>query len=264
MTPPCTRAIGGPILTGRGIAQKCGATPATPHAVSHAFRTPPGVMHHACKRGGSERNPHDRKDASKLQRARTTHDRSTRMHPQIAKRARDNRRRPMRRPELSLSPTPVHPSARRFQALNLRQPAPLAGRESRCAPPRARRAGRDVERTPARREVGSARNEPGGAAQRRGASGVALRAWGCARFARKPPTGLTNSKTGCATCHAPRTFHTPKVPNSVMSTERDRAPSGAPEALSCGTRAHSGSDTRSPPPRLRQAPLSARTSNLAL
>ena len=221
-------------------------------------------MHHACKRGGSERNPHDRKDASKLQRARTTHNRSTRMHPQIAKRARDNRRRPMRRPELSLSPTPVHPSARRFQALNLRQPAPLAGRESRCAPPRARRAGRDVERTTARREVGSARNEPGGAAQRRGASGVALRAWGCARFARKPPTGLTNSKTGCATCHAPRTFHTPKVPNSVMSTERDRAPSGAPEALSCGTRAHSGSDTRSPPPRLRQAPLSARTSNLAL
>ena len=247
MTPPCTRAIGGPILTGRGIAQKCGATPATPHAVSHAFRTPPGVMHHACKRGGSERNPHDRKDASKLQRARTTHDRSTRMHPQIAKRARDNRRPPMRRPELPLSPTPVHPSARRFQARNRRQPAPLAGRESRCAPPRGRLAGRDAVRTPARREAGPARNEPGGAAQRRGASGVALCAWGCARFARKPPTGLTNSKTGCAPCHAPRTSHAPKVPNSVMSIERDRAPSGAPEALPCGTRAHNGSDKRAPP-----------------
>ena len=56
-TPPCTRAIGVPNLTGQGIAQKCGATPATPHEVSHTFRTPPGVMHHACKRGGSERNP---------------------------------------------------------------------------------------------------------------------------------------------------------------------------------------------------------------
>ena len=181
-------------------------------------------MHHACKRGGSERNPHDRKDASKLQRARTTHNRSTRMHPQIAKRARDNRRPPMRRPELPLSPAPVHPSARRFQARNRRQPAPLAGRESRCAPPRGRLAGRDAVRTPARREAGPARNEPGGAAQRRGASGVALCAWGCARFARKPPTGLTNSKTGCAPCHAPRTSH---APEGAQLGHVDRARSSA-------------------------------------
>eukprot|EP00966_Prymnesium_polylepis_P156054 3605505-Prymnesium_polylepis.1 len=58
--------------------------------------------------------------------------------------------------------------------------------------PRARLAGRDAERTTARRKAGSARNESRGAAQRRDALGVARRAWECAQFARKPPTGLTN------------------------------------------------------------------------
>ena len=71
MTPPCTRAIGVPNLTGRGIAQKCGATPATPHEVSHTFRTPPGVMHHACKPGESERNPQEHTRRNKLGGART-------------------------------------------------------------------------------------------------------------------------------------------------------------------------------------------------
>eukprot|EP00966_Prymnesium_polylepis_P285846 6603102-Prymnesium_polylepis.1 len=61
--------------------------------------------------------------------------------------------------------------------------------------PRARLGGRDAERTPARRKAGSARNESDGAAQRRGALVVARCAWGCARFARKPPTELTNWKT---------------------------------------------------------------------
>eukprot|EP00966_Prymnesium_polylepis_P137159 3169455-Prymnesium_polylepis.1 len=37
----------------------------------------------------------------------------------------------------------------------------------------------------------------GGAESGRFASGVARCAWGCARFARKPPTGLTHSKMGC-------------------------------------------------------------------
>ena len=178
-------------------------------------------MHHACKPGGSERNPHDQKDASKLRRARTTHHRATRMHSETRKRTRDHRAPPTRRPELPLGPAPVHPSPRRVQALNLHQPAPLTRRDVPMCDPRARLAGRDAVRTPARQKAEPARKESDGVAQRRGASGVARCAWGCARFSRKPPMGLTNSKTGCAPCHAPRTFHTPKVPNSVMSTERE-------------------------------------------
>eukprot|EP00966_Prymnesium_polylepis_P312494 7221212-Prymnesium_polylepis.1 len=86
----------------------------------------------------------------------------------------------MRRPEHPLAPASVHPSAQRFQAPNRRQPAPLARRDVPMCARRGRLAGRDAVRTPARRNAGSARNEPDGAAQRRGASDVARCAWGCA------------------------------------------------------------------------------------
>ena len=82
--------------------------------------------------------------------------------------------------------------------------------------------------------------------------GGALRAWRCAPgdvrgLPGNPPRGSQIRKPVAprATRRAPPTR--PKVPNSVMSIERDRAPSGAPEALPCGTRAGSGSDKRAPP-----------------
>ena len=82
--------------------------------------------------------------------------------------------------------------------------------------------------------------------------GGALRAWRCAPgdvrgLPGNPPQGSQIRKRVAprATRRAPPTR--PKVPNSVMSIERDRTPSGAPEALPCGTRAGSGSDKRAPP-----------------
>ena len=177
MTPPCTRAIGVPILTGRGIAQKCGATPATPHAVSHAFRTPPGGMHHACKRGGSERNPQEHMRRNKLGGVRTQAVGDPADDSKTRKRNGDHRRPPTRRPEHPLATALVKLSPRRFRAPNRRQPAPLARRDVPMCAPRGRLAGRDAVRTPARREVGPTRNEPDGAVQRRGASGAARCAW---------------------------------------------------------------------------------------
>ena len=204
-------------------------------------------MHHACKPGGSERNPQHQKDASKLRRARTTHHRATRMHSETRKRTRDHRGPPTRRPELPLGPAPVHPSPRRVQALNLRQPAPLARRDVPMCDPRARLAGRDAVRTPARQKEEPARKESDGAAQRRGASGVARCAWGCARFARKPPTGLTNSKMGCVLTPpglAPIAHLKPRIVSTEISC---RGSPRASDAAACGTHVGHAADQRSSP-----------------
>jgi len=153
MTPPCTRAIGVPNLTGRGISQKCGATPATPHEVSHTFRTPPWGHAPRMQTGGIRAQP-PRAHATK----------------QVGRRSHSSRRRSRRRLQNSQTerrpPTPPHAASRAPTRTSTGPPQRAAVPSPKSPPTRpARPPGRpDVRPSRSARRPGRRAHTPPGLA----------------------------------------------------------------------------------------------------
>ena len=197
-------------------------------------------------------------------RARATHTIDREAHPKIATPTRRKPRSPTRPHAPPLGSPALQATLPRRLEPNLASAPPMSAELEFLSSPSRSVAGRDVERTPARRRAACARNEPGGAAQRWSASGVGRGAWGCARFARKPPTRLANEKTDCTPRHTFATQNERKSPKLVPSVNRHPAPPRALEAVPCGTEAHGGSGERAPRVSPAGGHASARTSRFAM